>query len=392
MNLHFGSDRSALGPEEVERLDSLIDHIGIEHIERIALIGHADTTARRAYNERLARRRADQVKDLILQRGVPDSLVTVASTGDASPIADNRTSTGRALNRRVAIRVRSRLILPATAVQPVELPDSCAEDTLYILRNGMRVWASKCQILCCLTGMTDLTLNEIVGMGIRTITPDGVAFSVCGFNKLDLSLACDNDLVFDPPLRWELPIPSGFSSNQVEDMIAFFDSHGRWVDPKTRKSRIRIRKEHGRSYAVISTGRLDVVFSVCCAFRRDDPKVRIRYVGRNIPDSLDLYAGGSEYIGMQLQHKRRRLWVGEVPCMNRYVLAAYGSQGPNSRSYADLMNVDHRVQLLGKKCPKLETAGKRLLGFLPVKNRSLHRTYILRLKDLDLEIPRPPSE
>jgi len=67
--------------------------------------GHTDDTGSSAFNENLSRRRAEAVRAALIQRGVAPSRIIAAGYGSARPIGDNATEEGRALNRRIEIRI-----------------------------------------------------------------------------------------------------------------------------------------------------------------------------------------------------------------------------------------------------------------------------------------------
>jgi outer membrane protein OmpA-like peptidoglycan-associated protein len=71
----------------------------------IRVEGHTDSTGSESYNMDLSQRRADAVKNLIVQRGVSVTRIETMAYGETLPIADNSTETGRAMNRRVEIKV-----------------------------------------------------------------------------------------------------------------------------------------------------------------------------------------------------------------------------------------------------------------------------------------------
>jgi chemotaxis protein MotB len=56
-------------------------------------------------NQELSQRRADDVKQFLISRGLNPQLVTAEGLGDRDPVASNRTARGRAKNRRVVISV-----------------------------------------------------------------------------------------------------------------------------------------------------------------------------------------------------------------------------------------------------------------------------------------------
>lgn len=67
--------------------------------------GHTDSTGSSAFNESLSRRRAEAVRAALIQRGVAPSRLIAAGYGSARPIGDNAAEEGRALNRRIEIRI-----------------------------------------------------------------------------------------------------------------------------------------------------------------------------------------------------------------------------------------------------------------------------------------------
>jgi len=72
--------------------------------KEVIVEGHADSKSSRWYNMQLGKRRAERVKEFLIESGLPESLITVKVYGESKPIASNRKEAGRALNRRVVIR------------------------------------------------------------------------------------------------------------------------------------------------------------------------------------------------------------------------------------------------------------------------------------------------
>ena len=54
-------------------------------------------------NQELSQKRADAVKQYLISRGVQPDLLSAQGFGDASPVASNDTTLGRAQNRRVEL-------------------------------------------------------------------------------------------------------------------------------------------------------------------------------------------------------------------------------------------------------------------------------------------------
>jgi outer membrane protein OmpA-like peptidoglycan-associated protein len=81
----------------------------------VVVEGHTDSTGDPAYNQDLAERRAEVVRDYLVSHGVNGTKVTVESAGPDKPAADNDTPEGRAENRRVEIEVAPSGATPVTA-------------------------------------------------------------------------------------------------------------------------------------------------------------------------------------------------------------------------------------------------------------------------------------
>jgi outer membrane protein OmpA-like peptidoglycan-associated protein len=94
---------------EVERVTGVLRQYPDTYIR---VEGHTDSTGSADYNMELSRRRANAVKNLLVQRGVAESRVEVVGFGMTMPVATNDTEAGRQKNRRVEIK-----IVPRTAGQ-----------------------------------------------------------------------------------------------------------------------------------------------------------------------------------------------------------------------------------------------------------------------------------
>lgn len=67
--------------------------------------GYTDSTGSVKINETLSQKRAEAVKNHLVNNGIPMTVVTTQGLGSANPIADNSNEMGRKQNRRVEIEV-----------------------------------------------------------------------------------------------------------------------------------------------------------------------------------------------------------------------------------------------------------------------------------------------
>lgn len=72
---------------------------------QVELQGHTDSIGSDAFNLRLSDQRAQSVREYLLSKGVGTRQLEAKGYGESQPVADNKTDTGRAENRRVVMRV-----------------------------------------------------------------------------------------------------------------------------------------------------------------------------------------------------------------------------------------------------------------------------------------------
>ncbi len=101
----FDFDKSVLKPEAKVKLDDMASKLKGVNLEVIVAVGHTDSVGTDEYNQKLSIRRADAVKAYIIGRGIDAKRVFSEGKGEKQPVADNKSSAGRAKNRRVEIEV-----------------------------------------------------------------------------------------------------------------------------------------------------------------------------------------------------------------------------------------------------------------------------------------------
>ncbi|MBC7603618.1 MAG: OmpA family protein [Ramlibacter sp.] len=101
----FDFDKSVLKPEGKAKLDDLVGKVKGINLEVIIAVGHTDSVGTDAYNQSLSVRRAEAVKAYLVTKGIEKNRVYTEGKGEKQPVADNKTSEGRAKNRRVEIEV-----------------------------------------------------------------------------------------------------------------------------------------------------------------------------------------------------------------------------------------------------------------------------------------------
>lgn len=101
----FVTGKATLLPGATAQLDKVADALTKLPERHFTIEGHTDSTGSYAVNADLSARRANAVRDYLISRGVSADAVTTVGVGSQRPVADNRSTAGRAMNRRVEIIV-----------------------------------------------------------------------------------------------------------------------------------------------------------------------------------------------------------------------------------------------------------------------------------------------
>lgn len=104
-NFDSNSDSTALSPEANQLINDLKQYLDTHKGEYtgIRITGHTDNFGSAKNNMTVGMRRAQYVKNILIQKGIDASLIQVESKGMTEPIADNSTPEGMAKNRRVEV-------------------------------------------------------------------------------------------------------------------------------------------------------------------------------------------------------------------------------------------------------------------------------------------------
>ncbi|MCK4549309.1 MAG: OmpA family protein [Candidatus Krumholzibacteria bacterium] len=116
----FDIDRSALRTEAQKNLANLSVILNKYEDTDILIEGHTDATGTDEYNLELSKRRAESVANQLSTEQVAVPRFTIMGYGEAQPIADNETATGRQENRRVEIAIMANDKLKKAAENKTE--------------------------------------------------------------------------------------------------------------------------------------------------------------------------------------------------------------------------------------------------------------------------------
>lgn len=103
---YFGSNSAEINEAAWTAIANVVvEKLGANPGSSLVIEGHTDSTGPTDYNQNLSERRAEAVKDFFASKGIPESKMTTVGYGETMPRVSNTTPEGRAVNRRVDIRI-----------------------------------------------------------------------------------------------------------------------------------------------------------------------------------------------------------------------------------------------------------------------------------------------
>jgi outer membrane protein OmpA-like peptidoglycan-associated protein len=106
--IHFDIDKSNIRKSDEAELKRGINFVKKYPRSKVRVEGHTDSVGSDKYNQELSERRAEGVKNYLVQKGAVDaSKITSVGYGETRPVASNKTEQGKAQNRRVEILILS---------------------------------------------------------------------------------------------------------------------------------------------------------------------------------------------------------------------------------------------------------------------------------------------
>jgi len=104
-NVLFDFDKSVLKAEGKAETDKVVAAMKQFSKDTLVIEGHTCNVGEEAYNMGLGQRRADAVKQYMIDSGIAASRITAQSYGESQPAVANDTPANRKLNRRAMFKV-----------------------------------------------------------------------------------------------------------------------------------------------------------------------------------------------------------------------------------------------------------------------------------------------
>ena len=104
-NVQFEKNKTKLLSSSLSDLNSLADYLLQNKEIDAEIIGHTDSDGDAIANKELSQSRAEEVKRYIVSLGVQESRIKATGKGESEPKTENETVEGRAMNRRVEVKL-----------------------------------------------------------------------------------------------------------------------------------------------------------------------------------------------------------------------------------------------------------------------------------------------
>lgn len=104
--LYFQTGTEVLVPESVPLLARIKDELARRPAPEIIVVGHTDRIASLEFNDALSIKRAEAMRQVLVDTGIPSESIITAGRGEREPLVPTADEVAEPKNRRVEIRVR----------------------------------------------------------------------------------------------------------------------------------------------------------------------------------------------------------------------------------------------------------------------------------------------
>lgn len=104
--LFFETGTAILDADSQRRLPEIITAAQNRKHAKISVIGHTDRAGSAEINERIALQRAEEIRNLLIDEGLPEDAITARSHGEHDNFVPTADGISEAQNRRVEINIR----------------------------------------------------------------------------------------------------------------------------------------------------------------------------------------------------------------------------------------------------------------------------------------------
>jgi OOP family OmpA-OmpF porin len=105
-SIFFEFNSAELKDESYATLNEVVDILKAQkQLPEINIEGHTDSIGSASYNKKLSLKRAQSVRDYLIEQGIDAEKLRAAGFGETKPVSTNLSEEGRAENRRVEFNI-----------------------------------------------------------------------------------------------------------------------------------------------------------------------------------------------------------------------------------------------------------------------------------------------
>ena len=102
--VYFDTAIDTLDTAAIDKMKEIIRSMKKYKASQVKLLGHTDSDGKEDYNLDLSQGRVNSVYNYLIEKGYPAHRILMSYHGESIPAANNATSEGKQLNRRVELR------------------------------------------------------------------------------------------------------------------------------------------------------------------------------------------------------------------------------------------------------------------------------------------------
>ncbi len=103
-NVYFNTGTAVIYAKAIKPLNDVISILKANPAAKLSIEGHTDNTGKADINKKLSQKRADAIAAYLTKKGIAANRLTATGYGNEKPVADNKTTAGKAKNRRVELK------------------------------------------------------------------------------------------------------------------------------------------------------------------------------------------------------------------------------------------------------------------------------------------------
>ncbi len=104
----FGFDSAELQPGGERTVDRIAEYLNEYPKRKLTVEGFTDSVGNEDYNMKLSKKRADAIRNALVDQGVESTRIKTEGLGESYPVASNDSEAGRQQNRRVEVIVSNK--------------------------------------------------------------------------------------------------------------------------------------------------------------------------------------------------------------------------------------------------------------------------------------------